>query len=251
MKIGILGCGYDCNKDLNTRLEPWFESAKNNDFIFSFVSCPFDHFNLSNNQNTINALNDLKDKNLIQYLYTSDSQFSEAESRNHALKFLLEQHVDYIWLLDLSDEYYTVDNINKIVNFIKNNYLYDWFSINFKNYIFDGKEWIDDFCPPRIFKNSSQRKIKHFYWDNDLIYEINGYNLDYKSLSESKIPKSIAHIKHMTWLHTNGKNKYEYQMKHFGDTSYKWNYETEKLELNEDYYRKRSIPLPLIHKDYD
>lgn len=251
MKIGILGCGYNCAEDLNKRLGPWFQASVNNNLIFSFVSCPFEHFNLFDNSNTLNILNDLKQKKVIQYLYTSDSKFSESVSRNHALQPLLQESVDYIWLLDLSDEYYTLENINKIINYVQNNDLYDWFSINFKNYIFDGNEWVDNFCPPRIFKNTLQKSIKHFYWDNDILYTSDGVEITYKSLSECKIPKNVAHIKHMTWLHSNGKEKYEYQIKHFGECSYKWNYETEKLEFNEDFYRKISIPLPLIHKDYD
>lgn len=251
MKIGILGCGYNCSDDLNSRLEPWFEASINNNLIFSFVSCPFEHFQLFNNLNTLNLLNALKQKNLIKYLYTSDNQVSESVARNYALKPLLEESVDYIWLLDLSDEYYKFEEINQIISYVKNNNLYDWFSINFKNYIFDGNEWVDDFCPPRIFKNVFPKKIKNFYWDNDIVYEYNNIEINYKSLSECKIPKNIAHIKHMTWLHSNGKNKYEYQMKHFGECSYRWNYEINKLEFNKDFFDKKSILPPIVYKDYD
>jgi hypothetical protein len=119
------------------------------------------------------------------------------------------------------------------------------------NYIFDGNEWVDDFCPPRIFKNTFSKKIKKFYWDNDIIYEYNNMEINYKSLSECKIPKNVAHIKHMTWLHSNGKAKYEYQMKHFGECSYKWNYEINKLEFNKEFFGSKSILPPVIYKDHD
>ena len=249
MKIGILGCGYNCADNLDKRLQPWFLAALNNNLIFSFVSCPFEHFKISDNSKTLDLLDSLKQKNLIQYLYTSESQFTESESRNHALRPLLKESVEYVWLLDLSDEYYKLEEINKIINYIQKNDLYDWFSINFKNYIFDGDQWIDDFCPPRIFKNNLIKKIKHFYWDNDIIYEHNNIEINYKSLSESKIPKNIAHIKHMTWLHYNGKEKYEYQIKHFGDCSYKWNEEHNKLEFNYDFYKKHNLSFPVIYQD--
>jgi ribosomal protein L6P/L9E len=50
----------------------------------------------------------------------------------------------------------------------------------------------------------------------------------------------------MTWLHSNGKDKYEYQMKHFGHCGYKWNYETNQLELNLEFYAKNKIDIPKI-----
>ena len=61
---------FDLVEDLNKRLDPWFQASVNNNLIFSFVSCPFEHFNLFDNSNTLNILNDLKQKKVIQYLST-------------------------------------------------------------------------------------------------------------------------------------------------------------------------------------
>jgi hypothetical protein len=55
----------------------------------------------------------------------------------------------------------------------------------------------------------------------------------------------------MTWLHSNGKEKYEYQIKHFGECSYEWNYETNKLEFNKDFFDRKSILPPIVYKDHD
>jgi hypothetical protein len=252
MKIGILGCGYSCENELLERLETWFHIAKTKNFIFSFTSCPFLEYKELNifqdNTKTLNILTELKNKNNIQYLYTSNDFVDESTARNYALKPLLQENVDYVWLLDLSDEYYSIQDLNNILNFVSDNPYHDWFSINFKNYIFNNKQWIDGFCPPRIFKNK-EKKIEKFYWDNDVIYTQNNKQINYKELSECKVPSNIAHIKHLTWLHSNGKIKFEYQMKHFGHCSYKWNYEKNELEFNHDFYKKYNLELPIINKD--
>ena len=99
------------------------------------------------------------------------------------------------------------------------------FEYLFKNYILDGKTiYCKGFCPPRIFRRTGgdmiSAEIDRFYYDNDLIYKLSGdtfYNqCNYKDLSSKTIPDNIAHIKHLTWLHKNGKNKVMYQIKHFG-----------------------------------
>jgi len=72
MKIGILGCGYDCIDDLQNRLSPWFEAAKESKIIFSFVSCMFKEYKDINintdNSKTIQYFQKLKDDGLIQFL---------------------------------------------------------------------------------------------------------------------------------------------------------------------------------------
>ena len=146
------------------------------------------------------------------------------------------------------DEFYQINDIQNIINFVKNNPNNYWYSINFKNYVFNGKQWIDGFCPPRIFKvKSDSLNIDQFYWDNDILYKESDKNISYKSLSNLEIPREIAHIKHMTWLHSNGKLKYEYQMKHFGHCGYKWNYELDKLEINQEFYLKTNQEIPKIN----
>ena len=167
---------------------------------------------------------------------------TESQARNQCLEYLLHSDVDLIWLLD-GDEFYSVDQIREIIYFVEKRMTEtnSYFSINFKNHVFDGVEWVDGFCPPRIFFKKIHGGIDQFYWDNDITY-LDGTN--YKVLNEIKIPRETAHIRHMTWLHENGKEKYEYQVKHFGQCSYKWNYETEKLEFDLDYYEKHSLPVP-------
>jgi hypothetical protein len=56
-------------------------------------------------------------------------------------------------------------------------------------------------------------------------------------------------VKHLTWMHENGKSKYEYQMKHFGACSYKWNYQKNELEFNEDFFIRNNVTKPKINQE--
>lgn len=253
MRIGVLGCGYDCADDLQNRLAPWFEVAKECEIIFSFVSCMFKEYKDLNtsidNSKTVEYFNDLKSKGLIQHFNAPNEALVESDARNLALFPLLSDNVDCVWLLDLSDEYYSTKEIKAIISYVSNDKFNQWYSINFKNYILDGKQWIDDFCPPRIFFNSRGLKLVKFYWDNDIIYNNGRDELNYKYLVNQNIPKHSAHVRHMTWLHSNGKLKVEYQNKHFGHCSYKWNNETSELEIDKSFFIKNNIPQPIIHKE--
>lgn len=263
LKVGILGCGFCCEKDLDTRLNTWIPFHQNLDIIFSIVSARFKEYEGLNihqdNTNTSKLLKEYYKHGNIQYLHLPEKSLTEADSRDLALQDLLKNNVDLIWLLDLSDEYYTESQIEKILEYIEtgDNKLYTWYSIPFKNYIFDGKQWIDGFCPPRIFRVKTQNYtsdavLNNCYWDNDFNYKSSsGRLISYKSFPEKKIPSNIINggVKHLTWLHSNGEEKVKYQMKHFGDCSYKWNQEKKELEFNLDFYRKNGLELPKINKD--
>ena len=134
-----------------------------------------------------------------------------------------------------------------------------WFSIPFKNYIFDAKQYVKGFCPPRIFRRTGgdmvYAEMDSFYFDNDIKYKLSGDTFrtecSYKDFSTRNIPENIVNggIKHLTWLHSNGKNKVLYQNQHFGHCSYKWNEEKQELEIDYDFYRKNGLDLPVIYKD--
>ena len=261
MKIGVLGCGYNCHEGLEERLNPWFNFAKENNVVFSFVSAQFLEYSklgydTKNNAETKAKILELFLDGRIQHYYATETPQSEANARNEALRPLIEDCCDIIWLLDLSDEYYTESNIQKIYGhvFTAEDRI-AWWSINFKNYIFDGKQWIDGFCPPRIFRNTidyGDFRISSFYYDNDITYKYSRDSkivIPYKYFPNEQIPKKLAHIKHMTWLHSNGKDKVKYQLAHFGHCSYKWNEEKNELEFDLDFYRKNDMKLPIINKD--
>jgi hypothetical protein len=252
MKIGIIYCGYNSLPYVRQSLYP-FINAKDEGLISQVcaVSIPFmEYFDINqNNDGTTELLLDFYNKSFINHIFTNPSYIQEHKARDLCLQYLKIMNCDIIWMVD-ADEFYNLEDIKNIINFINENPDYCWYSINFKNYIFDGKQWVDGFCPPRIFKNKFNLiNIDSFFWDNDIAYKKNNDFINYKNLSSLEIPKEIAHIKHMTWLHENGKLKYEYQMKHFGHCGYKWNYETNLLEINEEFYLKNHQNIPIIYND--
>jgi len=251
MKIGIIYCAYNC-KDFLEKSSSIFIEARKEKIISNIcaVSLPFFEYHDITDQNdgTTEMLIELYKDNKIDYIFTHPNYIQEHLARDLCLQYLKVMDMDFIWLVD-GDEFYTIEDIKNILRYIKeNNYI--WYSINFKNYIFDGTKWIDGFCPPRIFKVKQDcLEIDKFYWDNDILYKSNNKNINYKDLYNTSIPKSIAHIKHMTWLHLNGKKKYEYQMKHFGHCGYFWNQDKQEIEFNKEFYIKNNIDQPIVHKE--
>ena len=252
MKIGLIASAYNCSEFLEDCLNPWLDFKKQgkHQLDCSIIhNCFYENeelgLPLKSTDNTEDILESYYDKGLIDHYSSSQKYLKENEARNVCLKHVFSSNVDYVWLLGL-DEIYTVEEINKILNFVEINSFITWFKINYKNYVFDGKKWIDGFNPPRIFKVNTNGGLKELYYDDDFVYNDGS---DYKILSHLEIPKSIAHVRHMTWLHSNGKAKVEYQKKRWGENgcSYTWNYDTNMLEFNLQYYEKHNLPLPSLN----
>lgn len=246
--IGIIAAGYEVEKSLEKVLEPWIKLKDKYEIQISVVSCLFKDYEPGDNSKTKELLKTLhKDKKIDHLQVIDDTPLTEHEARNLALKPVKD--CDFIWILDLADEFYTESQIIAIISYINGYYGQDyaWFGINFRNFILDGNYWVDEFCPPRIFKSKYFNiKLKHFYWDNDIIYD-NGMDIDYKNLPNKTIPASTALIAHLTWTHENGRKKYEYQMKHFGACSYKWNYDKNLLEVDYKFYSDRGLAYPIVY----
>ena len=215
-------------------------------FFISAVSVPFLEYKneIFNVDETTNFLKLLAKSEFIDSCFDEPKYVKENEARNLALFDLLKKNIDYIMLVD-SDELYKPKEIIDIINFVKLNDS-DGYRINFKNYIFDGKSYLEGFCPPRIYKNNINNGINSFYWDNEIIY--NNGRTD-KNIKFIDIPKETAFIKHMTWLNENGKEKIKYHHKHFGGCSYFWNEEKQSLELDLEYYDRMGYKRPIVYKE--
>lgn len=265
MKIGVIYCCYGNPEYINDCIAPWTEAKKSNDILIAAVHGQFkEYHDLGVEDNDLDSQKILLDKLVskdlnfvyIQNEYNNEKTYqTEAEIRDRGLQWLLKQNCDIIWLLD-NDERYTVNQIDNIIEYIQypESLPYVWYSINFKNYVLDGKQWIDGFCPPRIFRvNINHGILSHLHYDNDCMYRISCLAhdrlIDYKKLPSKEIPKNWAHIKHLTWLHSNGKSKVAYQLAHFGHCSYKWNEEKQELEIDNDFYKNNNIPIPIINED--
>lgn len=254
MKIGLIASAYNCAEFLEESLLPWktFKDEATHKLVCSFVHNCFKEnerlgLSIHSKDKTHEILNKYQQNSFLNYYSFSDKYLGEAEARNICLRNVLAEKVDYVWTIGL-DEIYTVSEINKIISFIELNPFVDWFKINYKNYVFDGKQWIDGFNPPRIFKTSSHGGLKELYYDDDFVYND---GTDYKNTPSVEIPRSIAHVKHMTWLHSNGKAKVEYQKARWGGNgcSYSWDYEGNGLKFNEDFFKKNNQSKPALNKD--
>lgn len=262
MKIGILACGRDFAKEAPKVFEAWKAVKKENqdfELIVSGVHACFSEWHeLGQPILSTDNSHDLLQDELFCCSSILGTPLSEAEARNQALYPLLDLGCDYIWLLDLSDEFYTVENIKKIFNYVlKYKDFCHIFKINFKNYFQTEDQWISGFCPPRIWEVNikdefDKYRISHFSWDNDVIYtDSKGAEFSDKRFPAKEIPKFIAHVKHHSWLsNERSKLKVQYQNLHFkGICSYIWNEAENKIEFNKDYYIKNRIPIPIINKD--
>ena len=248
MRLGILYAGFNNFKYAKLSILPWItlKYMYPQNFFISAVSVPFLEYKNENinPDETTDFLKTLSKAKFIDSCFDEPKYIKENEARNLALFDLLSKGVDYIMIVD-SDELYRTEEIIKIINFIKTNN-FDGYKINFKNYIFDGKSYLEGFCPPRVYKNNIYNGINSFYWDNEIIY--NNGRTD-KNIRFIDIPKDIAFIKHMTWLNENGKEKVEYHKKHFGACSYVWDENNKTLKLDLEYYDRMGYDRPVLHKD--
>lgn len=241
MKVGILGAFYNCAKDVPTVLSPFLERG----FTISACNIQFSEFGPPPDTETYDALMSLRYDTIC--VNVSPVPMKEHEARSMAMKYLLEEDVDYVWILD-GDEFYTKEEVDAIVKFLSTQPLDSetYYSIAFKNYVFDGKTWIHGFRPPRIFSNRIKGGLSRFYWDNDVVYKDGSA---YSTLTETKISESVAHVRHMTWLHSNGKEKVKYQLKHFGECSYRWDEKENLLKFDEMFYARQGKRIPELNHD--
>lgn len=248
MKIGIIYCGFNTEEYVLDTIAPWIKAKGRHDLSIAAVSIPFQEYFFLNQgeDNTTQILRDLNKEGKIDFLFTEPKYVKENVARNLGLFSLLNNKPDIIMLVD-SDEFYTQESIDKIFQYVKDTPEHVCYEIHLKNYIFDGKTWLDGFHPPRIFRTDRHKGINQFYWDNDLLFND---STTHKGVSSITIPKEVAHIKHMTWLNNEkSKLKTQYHLKHFGACSYRWNNETDSLELDLEYYDKHNYPRPVVHKE--
>ena len=144
MKFGIIYCGYNNINLAKQSLPVWIEASKKMSLKLAAVSIPFlEYKNITDkNDGTTEYIRQASRDGLLDVCFDNPKYIKEADARNLCLFYLLSKECDYIFLAD-SDEIYTLEDIEKIINYVKNNQEIDCFEIQFKNYIFDGKTWID------------------------------------------------------------------------------------------------------------
>ncbi|HYF10093.1 MAG TPA: hypothetical protein VD967_00615 [Candidatus Paceibacterota bacterium] len=256
MRIGVLGCFYGCAEALPKVLAPWLSmkekgKAGGHEFVIAVVHSQFKEYAEmgvpDTDEATLNVLNAYAatPESGLDFFHHSIVPLPEHEARTIPLKFLLSRDVDLVWLLD-GDEFYTEQEIGRILDHVSFFGMFDYYRVFLKTYIFDGTVYMDGFAPPRIFSVKKHGGASEFYWDNNLRFRD---GTDHSSASEHTIPKEVAFVRHLTWLHGGGERKVAYQKKRFGDCSFRFNKEKGELEFDPEYYAKYKEPFPQLFRD--
>lgn len=264
MKIGIIAQGRNCADVLDDVLAPWIEAMKKHEIHICLTSATFKEMeklgepphNTDLTKEAFEAYQKKYPDNISTAIFTYYA--TEAQSRGYACSILMQNKCDLIWMLDLSDEYYTTQQIDKIIEFVKSEPFTTWFRLSFKNYVFDKKTYLSQpFTPPRIWRtNIGGYKLSDCVYDNDFVYLNSiGAQISDKQLSNYIIPRGVAWIKHYSWLSDErGKLKVKYQASHFSHgagCSYSWNEKENRLDWNKEYFKKVGEVIPKIEKDLD
>jgi len=205
MRIGISGIGYQCQEHLADVLRPWFD-LKTKDEPEILISLAYGVFpevyslmqaTPEPTDGCLSSLRGYLSDNKIDALFVSPVPKYEWDLRTCTLPPLLQRQIDLLWLLDLQDEVYSVDEIFRILRFIEGHKDILWFKVNFKNYAFAFDCYVEDFVVPRIWRARMPASIRCFHYDNSITYA-DGQKQE--SLPHCTIPRDFAFPKHLSWV---------------------------------------------------
>lgn len=252
MKIGVLFCAYSTLDMLPESLAPWLAAKASrlggHDYLITAVSCPFLGFPDAKDDGTVDALFKQVSHDKIDHLVVSDTPIPETEARGRALRWLAAQGCDLSIMVD-SDEFYSMDEISRIMTFVSARPLIAAFKGSFRNCVFDENTYVTQpFRPMRIHRVRYGDYLLDSFWDdNNALYR--AANGDFKrdiDLPVAQIPQSVQFTKHLTWISDErSRKKCEYQTKARGwECSFRWNYSLDRLEWNEPYFRANGLSFP-------
>ncbi len=259
MKIGVLGCAYDCDLVIDEVMKGWIEAfsqSTNHQFVMSVVHAQFKEYaDMFGAKPTIVPSWREKYREIISYFFTP-APCSEAEARDLALRPLLQEGCDLIILLDMSDEYFSCNQITSIIQFIEKNPLVPIFKFSLKNYVFDNKHYLKQpFTPQRAFRVTLDcLRLHSVSYDNNVGYQNckTGQIIPDSLLSSLTIPKAIAWISHLSWVDSpKTRSKIDYQTLRWGQDGcgYWVDPKTNKLDFNPKFYANNGLPIPEVCQD--
>jgi len=251
MNIGIILSAYNSEEYIDECLTPWFNLKEQYNITIGCNSGMFkDYADFGFEAKNKPTLQKLINYDLDFLISTgTKARLDENASRNTILH-VLKNTCDLIWILD-SDEFYTEEEIINIIEYVKSTPDFDWYSINFKNYVFTKNLFIDGFNPPRIFRTDRYGGINEFYFDNHITYNDGD---DFENKNRTIIPRNVAWVKHYTWLNndTRSKEKIDYQNYRFlNGCSYEWDEEKNTLKFSDLFYNKVGLEKPILHEKID
>jgi len=258
MKLGVIFCGFNTAQYISNSLQPWVQAREKqiggNQIVISAVSVPFIRFPASRTDDSGEIIRDYFLNGFIDQITVHDNPLEEVVARGNALNYLKSVNCDAVIQVD-SDEFYTLEQIEKILQIVNANPYIVWFRLSLKNYIFDGKTYLEEpFQPPRIHRIKTIDGFEAAgFWDDNSVFYTNGKNTyQDRSFPTKTIHKNIVWVKHLTWLNDErGRDKVNYQKSRWGNDlcSYEWDDERKELKFNEAYYKRMGIPLPQIVKE--
>ena len=269
-KLGIIYCGFNTESYIIPSLAPWIKARKDKlggiEYVICAVSVPFVKFPAQREDKTLDILMDMRNRGDIDLLIERNDPQHEPEIRWEALKMLKNDTIvegggcDCFCLVD-SDEFYTEDQILRIVQTVQKNPFIPWFKFSFKNYVFNEKTYlVEPFQPARLFRSKftdqdGEKIIAGFWDDNNVFYarsDVRGGKLSNNTFPSKTIGKNTVWIKHLSWLNdSRSRNKVDYQKSRWGADlcSFQWDDSRGGLCFNEKYFEKMGLPLPEVGYD--
>lgn len=251
MKIGVTCVGAFIDTELALEaFKPW-AAYKTHQIELAAVHGIFPSVwgsgkTVEDDKKTIEFFNDCYDKGILNKVEFVKEPTLEKDLRNVALSLLL-QDVDIFLIVDL-DEQWTIKQIDSFIRFVENTPQFDWYKINYRNFVFDRNHYYLGFNPPRAFRKFRQDGVKlvGFYHDNDVFYQ--DQKID-KDVAHCIIPSNIVLVDHYSWSDKDlCKQKIAHHNKHYSHSSFKWNEEKDCLEFNLEYYQKLGQLPPTVYK---
>lgn len=259
MKIGISSIGYDSKELVEKCFLSWNELKKDKTIIpeIEDVKICFGHgcfeetynlgFPIYSTDGTLELIKEQKELGVIDDLLIYDTPQKEYQMWTNNFLELKKYDIDLLIMVNV-DEIWDLNEIKKMIRYIKNNDLVYYFKVNFKNYCIDYQTWVDDFIVPRIWFTKKNPKLKSFYKDDLVDFDDGSKDINRSHLT---IPKNLIFPKHYSWVGSKEylKRKLNFQSLRYGTCSYAWDENNNKLKLNEDFYLKYNLPKPKLNKD--
>jgi hypothetical protein len=233
-------------------LNPWFEFRRTlrscgDDLFIGVIDARFEEWEGTEPHSTDGSLElllNMRSVGLLDFVSEASPGRKEHETRNPGMKELLDRGVDFFVTWG-ADEVATPDQLERIFKFVRKEEFIAWFSLQYRNFVFDDRHFILGFNPPRIFRTKLETcYLEQFDWDDDPAYADGKVRMSYKHFSHKLVPGVL--VDHFTWNDLErSKAKIRYQQKHFGHCGFRVE-ENGSIGFDPAYYSKISQPFPKV-----
>jgi len=258
MRIGIIYCAFNCEEYVKDSIRPLIlareQKLSGHEWVIAGINVCFKEYK-ETKYNVDDSTGDYLATQNLDYLIREPQYISEAEARTLALRKLLDDKCELIFLID-GDELFQINDLQNITKFIEEDKFSAWYKFSYKNYLFDSSTYLKlPFQPPRAFRvQYNGYRLNNFRHDNEVVYHgiITRDIKDFESFPSKIIPPNISWIVHKTWISCEKtKSKVEYQRGRWGGSlcSYKWDETNNKLVFNPQYFARFGKPIPELIKE--